>query len=131
MSLSNFPSMASVPNEVTEMLRALQLGIQEAIGDELEGVYLRGSLALGDFDPVTSDLDYLAVTNLPVSEEKFAVLSAFHSRLAKTSNKYAEQLEGAYIDRAALKRYRSAELHPTIERGGLLQWSGHSAIWVI
>ncbi len=32
------------------------------------GVYLRGSLALGDFIPATSDVDVLAVTEQPVSE---------------------------------------------------------------
>jgi hypothetical protein len=69
MSLSNFPEMISLlPNPVTEMLQTLLLGIQEAIGDELVGVYLRGSLALGDFYSVTSDLDFLAVTKRPIQK---------------------------------------------------------------
>ncbi|SDO78926.1 protein of unknown function [Paenibacillus sp. yr247] len=132
MSLSNFPEMKSLfPNPVTEMLRTLLLGIQEAIGDELVGVYLRGSLALGDFDPITSDLDFLAVTKLPVSEEKFAVLDALHTRLAKFSNVYAQQLEGAYIDHIALKRFRAGERYPTIERGDFLRSSEHHANWIL
>jgi len=132
MSLSNFPEKINLlSNHVTEMLRTLLLGIQEAIGDDLVGVYLRGSLALGDFDPVTSDLDFLVVTKLPVSEETFAVLNAFHTRLAKMPNAYAEHLEGAYINCDALKRFRAREWHPTIERGEVLQRSEHHANWVL
>lgn len=132
MSLSNFSEKISLlPNPVTEMLRSLLLAIQEAIGDELVGVYLRGSLALGDFDPVTSDLDFLAVTKLPVSDEKFAVLSVLHTQLAKIPNAYAQQLEGAYIDHNALKRFRAAERYPTIERGGFLRWSEHHTNWIL
>jgi predicted nucleotidyltransferase len=132
MSLSNFPAMISfLPKPVTEMLRTLLLGIQEAIGDDLVGVYLRGSLAFGDFDPDTSDLDFLSVTKLPVSEEKFAVLNALHTRLSKISNPYAEQLEGAYIDIAALKRFRIGEWYPTIARGEVLRLSEHRTNWVL
>jgi predicted nucleotidyltransferase len=132
MVSSNFPEMISLlPNTVSEMLLTLLLGIKEAIGDDIVGVYLRGSLALGDFDPVTSDIDFMAVTKLPVSEEKFAVLKAFHTRQAKIPSAYAEHLEGAYIDRDALKRFRAGERHPTIERGEVLRWSEHHTNWIL
>ncbi|WP_169088978.1 aminoglycoside adenylyltransferase domain-containing protein [Paenibacillus sp. PL91] len=133
MSLSNSPERAiSLPNSVTEMLRNLQLGIQEAIGDELIGVYLRGSLALGDFDPLTSDIDFLAVTKLPVSERMFTVLNELHSRLAKITNVYADQLEGAYLDYNALKRFQVGERYPTIERGDdSLRWKEHHSNWIL
>ncbi|MEV5026642.1 aminoglycoside adenylyltransferase domain-containing protein [Paenibacillus sp. LPE1-1-1.1] len=132
MTLSNIPeSASSLPNSVIEMLRNLKLGIQEAIGDELIGLYLRGSLALGDFDPLTSDIDFLAVTKLPVSEVMFTVLNDQHSRLANITNVYADQLEGAYFDLNALKRFRAGERYPTIERGDFLRWRVHHSNWIL
>ena len=50
------------------------------LGDNLGGVYLRGSLATGELTE-TSDLDVLAATERPVSEAEFAALAGFHARL--------------------------------------------------
>lgn len=132
MTLSNFPTTIShLPNDVTEILQTLLYGIQEAIEEDLVGVYLRGSLALGDFDPNTSDIDFLVVISIPITEEKFAVLSAFHSRLANSPNPYSADLEGAYINLDSLKRFRAGDFHPTIYRGEDLQWSKHHMNWVL
>ncbi len=56
------------PNDVQDLLDFLVAGLRRSLGDNLCGVYLRGSLALGDFVPATSDVDVLAVTEQPVSE---------------------------------------------------------------
>jgi predicted nucleotidyltransferase len=65
---------------IAELLDALVTGIQAVLGDNLVGVYLRGSLVTGDFDPRTSDIDFLAVTERPLSEIEFASLAAMHAR---------------------------------------------------
>jgi hypothetical protein len=41
-----------------------------------------------------------------VSDAECAALVELHARLAALPNKYADRLEGAYIDRAALRRRR-------------------------
>ena len=49
-------------------------GVGEAIGDDLVGLYLGGSLGLGGFDPASSDVDVLVdidpeiVTDLSISD---------------------------------------------------------------
>jgi hypothetical protein len=43
--------------EVHAVLQELLSGARAIIGSRLVGLYLDGSLALGDFDPDTSDLD--------------------------------------------------------------------------
>ena len=50
-----------LPPDVAALVDALIAGSQEALGDNLVGVYLCGSLALGDFDPEKSDVDALVV----------------------------------------------------------------------
>jgi hypothetical protein len=120
-----------LPPDVVEMLGALVPGIREALAENLVGVYLRGSLATGDFDPVGSDIDFFVVTERPVSEAEFAALTALHARLAEVPNRYATDLEGPYIDRAAARRFRPGERQPTIARGETLQWTEHRDNWVL
>lgn len=50
-------------------------GLREALGDNLLGVYLHGSLAAGCFNPDQSDIDVLVVTHEVLSEEQRAALA--------------------------------------------------------
>ena len=48
------------PNaDVQEVAETLVRQIMSVLADTLEGIYLKGSLALGDFNPETSDVDLL------------------------------------------------------------------------
>lgn len=124
--------MATHPPDLEAMLAALLPGVRAALGDNLTGVYLRGSLALGDFDPVTSDLDYLVVTEQPVSEAEFDALAALHARLAALPNRYADHLEGSYIDRGSLRRFRPGERrHPTLGPDWAFGRREHGDEWVL
>jgi len=118
--------------EVNAMLAALLPGVEAALTDNLVGVYLRGSLALGDFDPATSDIDFLVVTERPVAEAEFAALAVLHARLAALPNKYADHLEGSYIPRAAVERFRPDERrHPTVGADWTFQYGEHRDGWIL
>ena len=47
----------------------------------VEGLYLLGSVALGEFRPHTSDIDYLAVTAAPPDAAALAALARTHRRV--------------------------------------------------
>ncbi|MEU0544943.1 aminoglycoside adenylyltransferase domain-containing protein [Nocardia sp. NPDC005978] len=47
----------------------------------IEGLYLEGSVALDDFQPDASDIDFVAVTSRPLDAEATAALAAIHTRL--------------------------------------------------
>jgi len=121
----------SPPQEVTEILSALLSGLRQVLENNLVGVYLRGSLATGDFTPETSDLDVLAVTERSVDDAEFAALAALHTQLAALPNPYADRLEMAYIDRAALKHFEPGQQHPTLGQGETLEWSEHRNNWIL
>lgn len=53
--------------EVDAYLQELGARLLEILGDDLVGVYLHGSAALGAFVPSRSDIDVLAVTKGPLS----------------------------------------------------------------
>ena len=105
----------TLPLEVAPLVDALLAGIRTALSDNLTGFYLRGSLALGDFNPETSDVDILVVTERPVSDAEFEALSVLHKRINPRDNQFGRHYEVAYIDRASLRRFRPGERnHPTV-----------------
>ncbi|OQA46938.1 MAG: Streptomycin 3''-adenylyltransferase [Chloroflexi bacterium ADurb.Bin325] len=56
---------------------ALVDGLAGVLADNLLGVYLHGSLALGCFNPRRSDIDLLAVTRQPMSPAQRRAVAAF------------------------------------------------------
>jgi hypothetical protein len=94
------------------------------------GVYLRGSLATGDF-LATSDLDVLTVTERAVDDAELAALRALHDRPATLPGEFSSRFEAAYIDRAALRRFTSGQHHPTLYWNELLARSEHGANWIL
>ncbi|RME50560.1 MAG: DUF4111 domain-containing protein, partial [Caldilineae bacterium] len=121
------------PQEVAEILSNLLAEIRQAIPDNLVGVYLRGSLAYGDFRPATSDLDVLVVTKRLVSDTEFQCLADLHKRIGQSNNPYAQRIEIAYIDREGVREYRAGQQYPTLEQGAdeCLKWSEHRENWVL
>lgn len=113
------------------MLEALLATVQDDLKGNLVGVYLRGSLALGDFIPATSDIDLLVITERPLTEATFTRLVARHAELAALPNPYAKRLELAYIDRAALRCFVPGQIHPTLGQGETLTWSEHRDNWIL
>jgi hypothetical protein len=112
------PITPSYP-DVTELLAEFTARVQDALGDELVGLYLSGSLATGDFDPQRSDIDFVAVTPHRLNPDQIAALGAIHAGLITSGQPHAAQLEGAYIPREDFRRYdpQHAE-HPGVETGG-------------
>ncbi|THF67976.1 DUF4111 domain-containing protein [Deinococcus sp. Arct2-2] len=105
---------------------------QAILGPNLVGLYLRGSLALGDFDPETSDVDALCITDQPLSASECAELAAMHARLFASGQPYCRELEVAYLPRVSAKYWRPEEQHPTLSRGGgELEWKTHHENWVV
>jgi streptomycin 3"-adenylyltransferase len=55
------------PADLRRQVGRLLAGFQAVLGENLLGVYLHGSLAMGCFNPLRSDLDLLAVTAEPMA----------------------------------------------------------------
>jgi len=66
-------------------------------------MYLDGSLAMGDFEPDKSDLDFVVVTDSEIPSDTFGALKGMHDRIASGPSKWARELEGSYISQRALR----------------------------
>jgi hypothetical protein len=95
------------------------------------GAYLTGSLALGCFDPKTSDVDVLVVTETPVSDQEFDRLKALHERIPPESDGTRPEYEVYYIDRATIRRCQPGQRHMKAEPGYGLFRAEHRRGWVI
>jgi hypothetical protein len=81
-------------------------------------MYLYGSLSSGDFDPNTSDIDFLVVTADVLPEQTIAKLEAMHKETWATSLKRAGKLEGSYVPRELVRRHDPiGAACPTVNEG--------------
>ncbi len=95
-------------------------GAQSVLRNHFVGLYLYGSLAGGDFNPQSSDIDFVVATDSDLSDELIHDLEALHVRLWSSGLKWAAKLEGAYVPLYALRRYDpNAVPCPTINEGRL------------
>jgi predicted nucleotidyltransferase len=104
--------------EINKVLDLLLSSAISVLGNQLVGMYLYGSLSSGDFNPETSDIDFLVVTTSSLSNKAIADLETMHHRIWKSGLKWASRLEGSYIPKRDIRRHdpRSAPC-PTVNEG--------------
>lgn len=91
--------------DVNEILNLLLIHVKEILQAQFVGMYLYGSLSSGDFNPETSDIDFLVVTTDTLSDETIAALADMHNRTWATSLKRAGKLEGAYVPKELIRQH--------------------------
>jgi hypothetical protein len=89
---------------VDRAVARLLAGVAEALGDDLAGLYLGGSLGLGDFDPASSDVDVLVATAGRLPGPAVERLRRLH-RALRAEGGWAARLEVVYLPLAALRRF--------------------------
>src|SRR5512136_2638531 len=91
--------------DVNVVLHELHASVEAILGDRLVGMYLYGSLASGDFNPKSSDVDFLVVTASELADQKISELEAMHKQIWATPLKWAAKLEGAYVSRELVRHH--------------------------
>jgi hypothetical protein len=88
------------PPQTRAQLKSFQDAVQQIVGQDLIGIYLHGSLAMGCFNPQRSDVDLLAVTGRGMAVEVKRELG--YLLLARSRNPHP--LEISFL--------RGQDLHP-------------------
>lgn len=91
--------------DVNVVLNLLLASVKEILGKQFVGMYLYGSLASGDFNPKSSDIDFVVVTSETLSEKMISELEAMHNRIWDSRLKWASKLEGSYIPKDLIRRH--------------------------
>jgi predicted nucleotidyltransferase len=117
--------------DINAILLDFEAQIRSILGASYVGLYLYGSLALGDFDPITSDIDFIVVTQGPISLELFTSLQGMHTQFDQSNSPWAGKIEAAYIPQEALNHTAAtAEVYPQVEKGTGLFWAPLEIGWV-
>jgi predicted nucleotidyltransferase len=93
--------------DINLALNQVLSNMQTILGEQLIALYLGGSLALGDFDPQRSDIDFVAVTADELPPQTIDALAEMHRRLWQTEAKWAKKLDGSYVPRQIIRRWSS------------------------
>jgi hypothetical protein len=102
-------------NEILNLLLARATAILEP---EIVGMYLYGSLSSGDFDPASSDIDFVVITETVLRPEMIAALEKMHKEIWASGLKWASKLEGSYVPKSLIRRHNpSGPACPTVNEG--------------
>ena len=117
--------------DINVLLYHLLVEVQTALGENFFGMYLYGSLASGDFDEGSSDIDFVVVTQREMTENEISKLRALHERIAESGLAWANKLEGSYIPRDALRRYNPNNAPRPQYNEGHFFLAPHESDWII
>ncbi len=103
---SNAPLTAYA--DVNAALQTIADSIRGVLGGRFVGFYVYGSLAAGDFDPESSDIDALVVTTDSLDSAIFEKLKKLHDDLFEVGSKWVRETELFYIPQAEMRKYDRA-----------------------
>jgi hypothetical protein len=104
--------------DINVILQGFLGRIRAILGESFTGMYLYGSLAQGDFNRDTSDIDFIVITECDLTEDEFVALGAIHADFRASSSFWAEKIEAAYVQKDALNLPTSpSSSYPQLEKG--------------
>jgi hypothetical protein len=110
-----FPTPFEGLNAVLDHLTA---NIRRILGEDLIGLYLQGSFAVGDADQM-SDCDFIAVVRHDLAADARAQLQAMHAAIHDLPHEpWRHRLEGSYAPAAILRRLTPEPRDPPGEPRG-------------
>jgi predicted nucleotidyltransferase len=105
-------------SDVNEVLHHFLVNIQDILKRHFVGMYVIGSLAIGDFNPNTSDIDFIVVTKASLDDHLFGRLKQMHSEFASSNSPWAKKVEVVYVPVDVLPNHASPSAqYPQIEDG--------------
>jgi len=80
--------------------------LKKTLKDNLVGIYLQGSLAIGDFD-MTSDVDFVVVINSELTDKEVESIQQIHDEVYKQDNRWVKRLEYSFFPKDKLNEISS------------------------
>lgn len=97
-----------VPESARELLDDVLAKARIIFGEEFVGMYGYGSLAMGDFDPASSDLDIIVAVAREVREETGQELQRLYAEMLRSNHPWMRRLEAAFVPVALLRSHLTA-----------------------
>jgi hypothetical protein len=118
--------------DINALLADLVASVQRLLRAHMIGMYLYGSLALGDFDRERSDIDLIVVTDGELDRAVVDALTKMHDAFITRSSPWPAKLEVAYVPRQALHPEVDPKArYPQLEKDRELALEPLESGWVI
>ena len=118
--------------DVNSALGTMRDRIGDVLGSHFIGFYACGSLALGDFDPETSDIDAVIVTDGDLDQQTVQALKDMHAEVFENGSYWIRRIELSYTPLEAMKAYDPAHPpRPGLYKDGDLRPVRHGEDWVL
>lgn len=114
--------------DLNSVLAEFVAGLRDALGDNLCGVYLVGSFAMGDCDG-RSDVDFLVATHRELTGNEEEALRLLHAEIYESPVVWAQHLDGSYAPKGMLRSPRGVEPWPALwlhNDSSVPVWGRHS-----
>jgi hypothetical protein len=103
-------------SDLNAVLGVLLDGVRERLGDNLIGLYLQGSFAVGDAD-MMSDCDFIAVVRRDLTAAEITALNQLHESIHDLPIvPWRQRLEGSYAPAEIIRRFSLEPRDPPGER---------------
>lgn len=112
MIFTSFPVLNGIIMEFVSQIKAI-------LELKLVGVYLFGSLSLGDFNSKVSDIDLFVITSSEIDDKVFNQLKVMHHDFEKNHRNCKNKLEVYYVTLEDLKKLRNEDINIPYYRGSL------------
>lgn len=117
--------------EINTLLNLLLAKVQSVLAENFVGLYLYGSLAGGDFNLATSDIDFLVITAGEIPTATIAGLEKLHREFNISDRPWARKLEGAYIPQEDIRRFGLHNIPRPVINEGKFYLAHQGRDWVI
>jgi len=94
-------------------LRRVTRKLSEILRSNFVGFYIMGSFVMGDWDPKSSDIDFIAVTRKPLNKTESLEIGKMHQALSRSD--LGKKLDGAYAYLEQLQQKRFEERTGSVE----------------
>ena len=94
-----------MPEDVEQLLAKLVELLSDDLGPVLSGLYLHGSLVVGDFAPGRSDVDLVAVLTVQPNAELLVPLGRLHDEVSRRFPKWRRHVEVEYVALETLRKH--------------------------
>src|SRR5688500_19225057 len=95
----NFPNPFRLPGEVCATMSAYARLVDDQLPGRISGLYLTGSVALDDYRPGRSDIDFVAVSDTALQASELEILRRVHAELRRAPRRKppgGPQVDGIY-----------------------------------
>ncbi|MEP7290632.1 MAG: aminoglycoside adenylyltransferase domain-containing protein [Chloroflexota bacterium] len=105
--VQNINTLRTTYPQLAALLDQLLAKMEAVLGSKRVGVYLYGSLVVGDFDSEISDIDLLAAIASDLDEIEFAALEQMHGEIVASYPQWNDRIEIAYLSVEGLQTFKT------------------------